>query len=361
MWLAWNEIKHNKKNYGLIGLTIVLMLFMVIFLSGLTNGLARAISAGIDNSNAEYFVISDDAENLIAASSLNEDEVSNIKNMTSSNASAINIKRSYITKESGTDKENIAYFAIDTDEFINPNVVEGTKLGDEEYTIVLNEVMKDKGINIGDKIIDNASGIELIVVGFAKDAYYSHVSVGYISFETFEKIETTINPYYETRYNAVAINGTDVDGIKLTGVEVVDREVIIENLPGYSAEKITINMIIWVLVIITGAILAVFFYIITIQKRKQYGVMKAIGMKNSEISSVIIQQISILSCIGTVCGVLLAYGLSLVLPASMPFYFNILDAAIIAVVFIIISILGSLLSVIKVNKVDPLITIGGAE
>lgn len=361
MWLALNEMKHNKKNYSLIGMTIVLMLFMVIFLSGLTNGLARAISAGIDNSNAKYFVIADDAENLIAASTLSEDEVTKIKNMTSSESESINIKRSYISNNKDTDKESIAYFAINTDGFINPDVVEGTKLDDKENTVVLNEVMKDKGINIGDKIIDNASNIELTVVGFAKDAYYSHVSVGYISFETCENIEKSINPYYERNYNAVAINGTDINNIDLTGVEAVDSKTIIENLPGYSAEKITINMIIWMLVIITGAILAVFFYIITIQKRKQYGVMKAIGMKNSEIAIVIVEQIAILSFIGTACGVLLAYGLSLVLPAAMPFYFNISDAVIIAVSFILISILGSLLSVIKVAKVDPLITIGGAE
>ena len=360
MWLAWNEMKHNKKNYSLIGMTIVLMLFMVIFLSGLTNGLARAISAGIDNANAEYFVISDDAEGLIAASSLSEEEVSKTKDMTSDNAEAITVRRSYISKE-GIEKESMAYFAIDVDGFINPDVVEGTKLGDEENTIVLNEVMKDKGIEIGDKIIDNASNVELTVVGFAKDAYYSHVSVGYVSFKTIEKIETAINPYYKINYNAVAINGTDIDGINLSGLEAVDSKTIVENLPGYSAEKITINMIIWVLVVITGAILAVFFYIITIQKRKQYGVMKAIGMKNSEIAMVIVEQVAILSFIGTVCGVLLAYALSLVLPAALPFFFNISDAVIIAVVFMIISILGSLLSVIKVAKVDPLITIGGAE
>lgn len=361
MWLALSEIKHNKKNYSLIGMTIVLMLFMVIFLSGLTNGLARAISAGLDNTGAKYFAVSEDAEDIIGASVLSEDKVNNIEDVLKGNAEPINITRSYISKEGALEKESMAYFGVNVDGFINPGVIEGNKLGSELNTVVLNKDMKDKGIAVGDKIIDNASGIELTVTGFTKDAYYSHVSVGYVSFDTLKNIETALNPYYETRYNAVAINSADVSKVNVSGVKVTDSKTIIENLPGYSAEKITINMIIWVLVVITGAILAVFFYIITIQKRKQYGVMKAIGMKNSEIAATIVQQISILAFIGTACGVLLAYGLSLVLPSAMPFYFNLKDAVIIAVAFIIISVLGSLLSVLKVAKVDPLITIGGAE
>ena len=361
MWLAWKEMKHNKKNYGLIGIAIVRMLFMVIFLSGLTNGLARAVSAGVENINVNYFAISDTSEDMIAASSLSQDEVNEVSDEFSGATQPIDIQRSYVSVENSDEKENIAYFGINPNGFINPDVTEGSKLGDEENTIVLNVDMKDKGISIGDKIIDSASDIKLTVIGFTKDAYYCHVSAGYVSFKTYENIQKAINPYYTEKFNAGAINSANADNVNLDRIKIVDKQTVIDNLPGYSAEKDTINMIIWVLVVITGAILAVFFYIITIQKRKQYGVMKALGMKNSEIAKIIVEEVTLLSCIGSVCGIILAYGLSLVLPSAMPFYFKISDAIIIAVVFVLISILGSLLSVIKVAKVDPLITIGGAE
>ena len=44
MKIAWNEIKYQPKKFILIEVLIVIMMFMVIFLSGLTNGLGRTIT-----------------------------------------------------------------------------------------------------------------------------------------------------------------------------------------------------------------------------------------------------------------------------------------------------------------------------
>lgn len=39
---AWKELTFYKKKYLLIELLIIVMMFMVVFLSGLANGLGRA-------------------------------------------------------------------------------------------------------------------------------------------------------------------------------------------------------------------------------------------------------------------------------------------------------------------------------
>lgn len=49
MKIAWNEIKYQPKKFILIELLITILMFMVVFLSGLTNGLGRSVSAQIDN------------------------------------------------------------------------------------------------------------------------------------------------------------------------------------------------------------------------------------------------------------------------------------------------------------------------
>lgn len=46
MRLAWKELKYNWKRYLLIEIIVVLMMFMVLFLSGLVQGLGRAVSSG---------------------------------------------------------------------------------------------------------------------------------------------------------------------------------------------------------------------------------------------------------------------------------------------------------------------------
>jgi len=55
MKLALKELWYNKRKYLLIELVIILLMFMVLFLSGMTNGLGRAVSAGIEQMDANYF------------------------------------------------------------------------------------------------------------------------------------------------------------------------------------------------------------------------------------------------------------------------------------------------------------------
>lgn len=361
MHLAWKEIKHSKKRYLLIELTLVLLIFMVIFLSGLANGLAKAVSAAIENTTATGFLLSDDAENLITLSHVNEEQLDTIKENTSDKVATLNIQRTNIKPIDRDLKLDITYFVIHPQEFLNPDVREGKKLSSDEYLIVLDDALKDEGIKLGDIIEDSSSGIRMKVTGFTKDSMYGHTSVGFINTKTYHDMKTILNPKYIDFYNTVAIQDKHDFTMNMAGLTIVEKSVIVDHLPGYAAEQTTIRMILWVLVVISGAILGVFFYIITIQKQKQFGVMKAIGMTMGEILRIITFQITLLALIGALIGNLLALGMAMFLPNSMPFYVNLQDTFIVSITFIAISILCGLLSTIKIAKVDPLISIGGNE
>jgi putative ABC transport system permease protein len=361
MKLAWKEIKHSKNKFLLIELILVLMIFMVIFLSGLANGLARAVSAAIENADATHFILSENSEDLITLSSLNSQQLEAVKQSTSEPVAVLNIQRMNLKLKGTDNKLDVTYFAIQPEEFLNPQVFEGNRLTTAANTIVLDDAFLDEGIQLGDIVEDSSSGIEMTVVGFTKDAMYGHISVGYISSETYNSIRLALNPSYQPAYHTFAVQGSDTQDLSLSGLELVDKQTIVDSIPGYSAEQTTIRMILWVLVVISGAILGVFFYVITIQKQKQFGVMKAIGMKMSEIAGIIISQIALLAVFGVAIGNLLAYLMASVLPNSMPFYLKAMDDLMVSVAFIIISILCGLLSTGKIAKVDPLITIGGNE
>ena len=142
---------------------------------------------------------------------------------------------------------------------------------------------------------------------------------------------------------------------------MTDKATIVDNLPGYLAEQLTINMILWVLVIVSAAILGVFFYVITIQKLKQFGILKAIGMGMVELSVMITGQVLILASFGVIVGNILAFGMASMLPNSMPFHLEIPIVIVISFTFIMITLATSLLSIRKVAKVDPIAIIGGNE
>lgn len=361
MKLAWKELKHNKGKYLMVEAILILMIFMVLFLSGLANGLGRAVSAGIENEDAAYYVVSEGAEQMITISDLSAEQVEEIKASTQDETATLDIQRMNLKKADSETKLDVTYFAMDGEGFLMPVVTEGESFTTAEDGIVLDDSFKDEGIQIGDKLEDAATGVTVTVTGFVHGEYYGHSSIGFLSVETYTKIRKEINPAYVTSYHTVAIRGKDIQNINMEGVEVVDKHTIIQNIPGYSAEQITINMIIWVLVVISAAILGVFFYVLTIQKQKQFGVLKAIGMHMRELVTMIVSQVAMLACIGMVIGNLLVWGMSMVLPSAMPFYLKGQDAAIISAAFIVISIVCSLISTRKVAKVDPIVTIGGNE
>ncbi|MDO5292152.1 MAG: ABC transporter permease [bacterium] len=363
MKLAWKELKHDKARYVMVEAILVLMVFMVLFLSGLANGLGRAVSAGIENADAKYFAVNENAENVITISSLEPAQVEELRAQATGNVATLDIQRMNLKTKDSDNKIDVTYFAIDPLSFLAPAITEGISLeeADVENAIVLDDSFKDEGIALNDEITDASTGITMKVVGFTHDQYYGHSSIGFMSVDTYTAIRKEINPAYQLSYHAAAIQDGDVSAIKVDGVTISDKAAIINKIPGYSAEQTTINMIVWVLVVISAAILGVFFYIITIQKQKQYGVLKAIGMKMSEISTMIIGQVTLLACFGMVIANALVWGMSKVLPSGMPFYLEGKSAAVVSAAFMVIAIVSSLVSTRKVAKVDPIVTIGGNE
>src|SRR5699024_11530836 len=120
-------------------------------------------------------------------------------------------------------------------------------------------------------------------------------------------------------------------------------------------------MIVVFLFIISAFVSTVFFYVITLQKVNQFGILKAIGAKTSYIAKSIIIQVTLITMIGLLFSSLLVYGMTQVIPEGMPFRTSPTIVLGTAALFLILNLLGSLLSVNKVAKVDALEAIGRAE
>lgn len=136
--------------------------------------------------------------------------------------------------------------------------------------------------------------------------------------------------------------------------DVVGIDKFTNEIPGYYAQLLTFGLMIGFLILIAAIVLGVFLYIITIQKKKIFGIMKIQGISNSYISKSVIVQTFLVSLIGVGIGLGLTYLTNIFLPATVPFRTNILFYGIITLVMIITALLGAIFSVKSVSKVDPL-------
>jgi len=362
MKYAWKEILYGRKKYILIELLLILLMFMVLFLSGLASGLGRAVSSAIDTMNADSFIVDDSAEQLITVSSVGTQVLDELRSA-GANAAPLDIQRMYIIKDGDDEKLNMTYFAIEAGSFIEPETIEGTGLAasSADDPILLDDDYKLEGISLGDTLRDSSTDIEFTVAGFVDDRMYGHTSVGYITTDGYTRLRKALNPMYVQSYHAIAVRGSSDYDFAGNGLELVSKHEIIENIPSYSAEHLTITMIVWVLVIISAVIIGIFNYILTLQKQKQFGVMKAVGMRNGELAGMVISEVLIISVFAAAASLVLTFAMAAAIPEKMPFYLEAPDAVAVTAAFVAISVLSSMLSVVNISRIDPVKAIGGGE
>lgn len=78
MFLALRELKHAKLRYILIGLIMVLIAWLVLFVTGLANGLANDNGAAISSNKATYYVLQKDSDNRLTRSNLTASETDSV-------------------------------------------------------------------------------------------------------------------------------------------------------------------------------------------------------------------------------------------------------------------------------------------
>ncbi|MGE8205492.1 ABC transporter permease [Heyndrickxia sp. NPDC080065] len=352
MFLALKELKQSKLRYGLIGTIMILLSFLVLIISGLANGLSHDNASSIIEMKAEKFVLSGDAEGKLLRSQIKKKDVDKVlAQVDEKDAVPMHIKMSTFEKKGSSKKVDIAIFSSRQHSFIAPKVIEGKTSDLKDNEMIADESIKEKGIALGDEIVDPVFNKVFKIVGFTQNQMFSHTPVVFIN----ENVWGSIALPHEKNYSVIALN-TDK---KINNAKVVDKKEVLQSIPGYKEEQGTLTMIIAFLLVIAALLIGVFFYVITLQKTQQLGVLKAIGTKNSYLANNLVVQALFLSGVALVIGIGLIFAVQAILPASMPFLLTTTMVVQYAGIFIVISLVGTLISLYQVLKVDALEAIGG--
>lgn len=352
MFLALRELKQSKLRYGLVGLIMMLLSFLVLVISGLANGLSYDNASSIQNMDANQFVLDKDSEDQLLRSQLTKEEADNVvKQVDKGEAVPFYVKLSTYEKKDSDKKVDIAIFAGEEDTFLQPKITKGRAIENAENEMVIDESIQEKGVKIGDVIIDPVSKKEFTVVGFTEGQMFSHTPVAYVN----EAVWSEIAQPNQKDYSAIAIQ-SDKD---IQDAHVVTKDKVLQSIPGYKEEQGTLTMIIVFLLVIAALLIGVFFYVITLQKTGQIGVLKAIGTTNSYLVYSLVVQALCLSVVSIAISIGLVQLLQQVLPSSMPFLLTPAMIGQYSIIFVVISAVGTVISLYQVLKVDALEAIGG--
>ncbi|WP_404452096.1 ABC transporter permease [Virgibacillus necropolis] len=354
MFLAFKELKRSKLRYTLLGLIMVAILFLLFFITGLANGLSYADSSSLENLATEYAIIDEESDGAIINSELAPEQADTIQKKLDDKSSPLAITMSELVGEQD-DKIGVVYFSVNTEKYPNMGVLEGKDISElSGNEVIVSESLKKDGYELGDKIEDKTSGKTMTIAGFIEKQTYTFLPVIYADFELgMHKIFTD-----KPSYNAIVYTGSKVT---IEEYDTMTKEELVKSMPGYTETQGSFMVMKLFMFIISGFVSTVFFYVITIQKTSQFGVLKAVGANTKYIAKSIMIQVVLLTVISLVFSVLAITGMVQVLPEGMPFKTSAALILSTGALFLGLNLAGSLLSVFKVTKIDALEAIGKVE
>jgi len=342
MNMAWKEIKKNKAKFVIVGSIIFLISFLTFIISGLANGLSQDNSALIKGMPQGHFYMNNDANDTYNLSKIDSELQAEILNQYP-DAFALSIQMGFVNDEN--DKQHSVAFVAATESELFPTV--------QPSEIILNSDVQEDGITLHSQLTNDQYSGQLTVVDFATEQKFSHADVAFIHEQNYKEM------YRTTSLQLIFIPGNEEPVID--GLASFSNRAFLNTIASYKAEQMTLNMIIWFLVAISGLLFAIFFYMMNVQKIGLYGILKAIGVKTSTLFRMMWTQMIVVTVISLILSISASQLFNAVAPAGMPFHLSFSATITLSVLFLIIGFLGATLSGIQIKKVEPLQAIQQGE
>lgn len=361
MFLALREMRHARLRFALIAAMIVLVASLVFIISGLATGLSTGNTAAIDRMPVDRLVVSADSGQRLDRSTVSAKDaktVAAVEDITL--AEPIGISSATVTGQKNDTLIGVSLFGIEPDGVMMPHITSGTSFTESKATnpVVVNETLKNDGVQVGDTITVIPGDITLTVVGMTSGETYRLAPVVFLPLEFWQTMQPQQPGLPTDPATAILVKGDSAafDAIprQVPGSTVATKAEVENQIPGESAQNSTLLMIQLFLVVIAAGIIAAFFAIITVQKTPELGVMKALGAHTGYLAQSLILQAVLLTVIGVVIGIAIADTVGMAFGNAVPYHIGVAQMLEFGGVLLLVAILGTSLSLTRIARIDPL-------
>lgn len=376
MFLALRELVFARGRFTLMGSVVALIAILMVLLSGLSVGLVNDGVSGLKELPVSAFsfqegtstdgAFSRSAVDVTAAEDWRERP--GVEDATPFGNTLVNAK---------TDRDvdiDLALFGVAPDSWLAPHATNGARLNDRA-TVLLGQNAEDAGVRLGDTVVLDQLGTPLTVAGFLEGQHtFGHVDVGYLDLRTWQEIragvrqgETAPAHTYE-QATAIALRaapGADLDlaaGDEAVGTTSLTLEESFGASPGYTAETSTLDLIQVFLYAISALVVGAFFTVVTIQRRQEIAVLRAMGASTARLLLDSLAQSLILLVAASAVGVGLGVAAGAAISGTpMPFELDLASIAVAAAGLVLLGVIGAGVAVLRITRVDPLTALGGSR
>lgn len=303
---------------------VALALLLLLALDAVVAGMQRRLTAYIERSGADVWVAQDGVRTMhMSASAMPLSTRSQVRAVPGvASVTPILYTGGMVVID---DHRHLAYIiGLPRDAAIGRpwRIIAGTDLPGSGEAVIDASIAEAAGIDLGDTV--EIFGEELTVVGLAERTANLVNSIAFISRADFARLRggeqsasfllVTIEPGETPEMVAARIEATinDVTVQSRAAFAAEERQIITD----MSTDVLTIMNTVGVLIGL--AVVALTVYTATLTRRAEYGVLKALGAGNAQLTGVVVVQAVISVAFGLVVATLMTLVLTLVAPQLSP-------------------------------------------
>ncbi len=377
MRLAWAEIRRTRGRFGSMAAALTLLVLLVLILSALADGLYYGATGALRSSRADLYTFSADSRQQFARSSLPAADAATIASVPGVAAVGQVGTLQVAGRCSGRcpgGLVDLALFGYVPGQPGGPDrAAEGRVPRPAEAGVAAADISwKESGVRIGDRITVAGTTLALRIVGFTSDSRYELQPTLWTTMATWREVQAqarpelagagdTVQAFAERLEQGASPSATAaaIDAALGARSATVSREAAVLALPGVREQRSTLDQIIYATLAVAGLVTALFFALVTLEKRTQLALLKAIGASSRYLGSSVVVQAAILCATGTALGIGVSRLVGLVVPASVPLTFTAASTATAAVGTLAMGTLGASLSFRRIARIDPATALGG--
>ena len=369
MMLGLIEIRRRKLQFVLVGLIVALVTYLVLMVNGLGIGLRELSGRALRNWDADALVYADTANLSVIRSEIGQSTVDRARALPGvTDAAELGYFGVNVKKPDGSISQkakSAALIGFDLGTIGQPAVTAGRQLtpADRDGVLADKGFLRATDLKVGDTVTLGyrlTSGQFRIVGEIDEGAFFFQPTL-YVLRPTWQEMRYGTGGPETPVASIVLLKGEGLPGKSGEGFTVVDKDTAFNNIEGVSAQNSTVNALMAFGYLIGALIIGVFFYVLTLQKVAQIGVLKAVGASTFFVARQILAQVLALALAGVAVAVPLAYLTNAALQqasATVPIAFTTSAFVITALAMVCTSLVGALFSVRQVAQVDPIIALG---
>lgn len=363
MFLALRDLRRSWRRFLLVGSVVMLVGVLATVLTGLADGLVRDGTSGLRALPYTDMAFQSHAQAVFSRSTLDRTALDAWKQVPGARVSPLGVSFVNAQSADGGASIDVAVFGVPADSFLVPRA-DARRALEGPAGLVLAAEVRDEGVKVGDEYTIAGSGVTLPVLGFTFAGSYGHVPIAYVSLPTWQAI--TYGNDARGRFSAIALDLADVhhDGAiiranRAAGTELMTKAETYDGSPGYQAETMTMTLIRGFLLVISALIVGAFFTVLTVQRTRQIGLLKAMGASSGYVMRDGLGQIAVIVVAAAAAGALLGAGLVALL-AGGPAPVELLPGNVLtsAGLVVVTGIAGSLVAMRRITKIEPAIALG---